>query len=136
MRCSRPRAASRCSAHTTSMRTATPRLPTMASTASRTASWSSTRRSRRRSNPPACEEIAAALGDGDELDLGWLHEVASGNDREGGGAAAQLGIEREEELVDEAGGEQVEVERGTALAEDRARPAPAPTITASTCVRS
>src|SRR5918992_5525880 len=69
---------------------------------------------------PAREEIAAALGDGYQLELGRLHQLATRDDREGGRACGELRVQGEEELVDEAGGEQVRVERGAALAQHRA----------------
>src|SRR5918999_4417679 len=71
---------------------------------------------------PAREEIAAALGDGHRLELGRLHQLATRDDREGGGASGELRVQGEKELVDEAGGEQVRVERGAALAQNRADP--------------
>src|SRR5918999_3347163 len=64
---------------------------------------------------PAREEVAAALGDRDELQLRGLHQFAPGDDREGRCAAGELRVQGQEELVHEAGREQVCVERGTAL---------------------
>src|ERR671918_246327 len=69
---------------------------------------------------PAREEVAAALGDRDELQLRRLHQFASGDDREGRCAAGELRVQGQEELVHEAGREEVCVERGTALAQHRA----------------
>src|SRR5215211_579739 len=71
-------------------------------------------------NTPAREEVAFALRHRDELELPGLDQVPPGDDRQRRRAAAQLGAQRQEQLVDEPGGEQERVERGAALAEDRA----------------
>ena len=56
---------------------------------------------------PAREQVAAALGDRERLELERLDQLAAGHDRERGGAAGELRVEREPELVYEAGREQV-----------------------------
>jgi hypothetical protein len=71
----------------------------------------------RSAHAPAREQVAVALGDGHELELGGVDELATGHDRQRGGPSGDLWVEGEEELVHEAGGEQVRVERRPSLAE-------------------
>src|SRR4051794_28757858 len=67
-------------------------------------------------DPPAGEHAVAALERPDQLEAHGLGQLGPGHDRERPPAPHHLGTEGEEELVYQAGRQQVRVERGAALA--------------------
>ncbi len=71
-----------------------------------------TRQRVKRFPPPSASDISSSSAGSDQL--------PAGHDRERRGTAQHLRVEREEQLVHQAGREQERVERGTALAQDRA----------------